>query len=212
MTFLGRNVPAARAAVSGLADGVALHGISDGSWSLSDALVAVSEITGPSDVVVATWTAGDADLRKSADMLRSGLFRSFRLLVDRSFPTRQPRYCETMRELFGEATIRIWSSHAKFALFTGGKFDVLWLGSHNLNQNKRLESFSLFGGGTLPGEYGALVREMWEIQGDGEGLDQPVVGRQHTASILADSRQLPIDLADADAANLLRMQAISESR
>ena len=52
-TFIGRNVASAREAMRDLQDGTSLHGLSDGSWSLSDAIMAILQIVGPSDVAVA---------------------------------------------------------------------------------------------------------------------------------------------------------------
>ena len=181
---LGRNVKSARTAMRDLRDGSAVHGITDGRWSLTDALLAIAEKTGPCDVVVSTWTAGDADLRIAARGLRRARFNSLRLLVDRSFITRQPTYCEVARKLFGDEAIRVWSSHAKFAIFSGGEFDVLWLGSMNLNQNKRLESFSAFGGGPLPSEYLAIVNDLFMVQGAGEGFKTPARARRDQAKII----------------------------
>ena len=83
-----------------------------------------------------------------------------------------------MRALFGDGAIRIWSSHAKFSILTGGAFDVLYLTSANLNANRRLENFSLFAGGDLPGQYMALVTDMWAAQGDGEAFDSPKLARR----------------------------------
>ena len=183
LAFLGRNVAAPRRSFADIKPGDALHGLTDGSWSLIDALLAIAEHTGPADLTCATWTAASADLSTVERALERSAFRSVRFLVDRSFQTRQPAYCDKMRALFGEPAIRVWSSHAKFALLTGGVFDVLYLTSANLNANRRLENFSLFAGGDLPGHYMALVADMWAAQGDGEGLGTPKVARRQQKQV-----------------------------
>ena len=127
-------------AFSGLVEGVTIHAISDGTWSLTDGLCEILCIVGECDLAVSTWTAAQADLKRAERLLASREIRLLRLMVDRSFQTRQPGYCALARSLFGDDAIRVWSSHAKFAVFSGGKFDVLYLTSANMNQNKRLEN------------------------------------------------------------------------
>ena len=51
---------------------------------------------------------------------------------------------------------------------SGGKWDLLYLTSANLNANKRLENYSIFVGGALPQEYLSMVREVFERQKPGE--------------------------------------------
>ena len=132
-------------AFSGLVEGVTIHAISDGTWSLTDGLCEILCIVGECDLAVSTWTAAQADLKRAERLLASREIRLLRLMVDRSFQTRQPGYCALARSLFGDDAIRIWSSHAKFAVFSSGKFDGLYLTSANMNQNKRLENHILLG-------------------------------------------------------------------
>ena len=188
-TFIGRNVASAREAMRDLQDGTSLHGLSDGSWSLSDAIMAILQIVGPSDVAVATWTMGREEISLTRSQLQTDLFQSFRLMVDRSFVSRQPDYCEAVRSSFGDSAIRTWSAHAKFAIFTGGAFDVLYLTSANLNRNARLENFSAFAGGQLPAEYLAMVNELYSIQSPSEGFDNPSAGRTHTDMVQGKTRK-----------------------
>ena len=47
------------------------------------------------------------------------------LMVDRSFVSRKPDVCRKVIDLFGADNLRVWQSHAKFAIFHGGKIDVL---------------------------------------------------------------------------------------
>ena len=122
-----------RKAFEGLVEGATVHAISDGTWSLTDGLCEILGIVGRCDLAVSTWTAAQADLKRAERLLRSREVKSLRLMVDRSFQTRQPGYCALARELFGDDAIRVWSSHAKFAVFSGGRFDVLYLTSANMN-------------------------------------------------------------------------------
>ena len=146
-----------RKAFGGLVDGAMVHAISDG-------ICEILRIVGKCDLVISTWTAGHAELRRAEQLLRAKEVRSLRLLVDRSFQTRAPDYCRLARELFGDGAIRVWSSHAKFCIFSGGRFDVLFLTSASLNANKRLENHTVVAGGEVPGEYLEMVAELFDLQ------------------------------------------------
>ena len=68
---------------------------------------------------------------------------------------------------------------------SGGKLDVLYTTSANLNANKRLENFTLFAGGDMPREYLAAVEELWKLQRPGEAFDGGTfLARPHTEQIL----------------------------
>ncbi len=169
----------------GLADGCSIHGLSDGTWSLIDGIEELLDRCGPSDVTISTWTAANADIERAEGLLQDGRIKTLRLLVDRSFESRQPRYCGRARHLFGDQALRVWNSHAKFVLVLGGKLDVLYTTSANLNANKRLENFTLFAGGELPREYLAAVEELWTLQRPGEAFDGGTfLARPHTEEIL----------------------------
>ena len=165
--FVGAHMSPA-SAFAGLKRGMAVHGLSDGSWSLSDGISELLRIVGKSHLVISTWTASNADLEKAAGFLRDDRIATIRLLVDRSFEGRQPKYCAAMRGLFGDEAVRVWSSHAKFVVIHGGRLDLLYLTSANLNANKRLENYSVVAGGSLPLEYLTMVREVFERQKPGE--------------------------------------------
>ena len=72
------------------ADGCSIHGLSDGTWSLIDAVEELLERCGPSDVTISTWTAANADIERAEGLLQDGRIKTLRLLVDRSFESRQP--------------------------------------------------------------------------------------------------------------------------
>ena len=97
-----------------------------------------------------------------------------------TFQTRQPGYCALARKLFGDDAIRVWSSHAKLAIFSGGRFDVLYLTSANMNQNKRLENHTVVAGGVLPEQYLDMVEELFDIQASGAAF-VPLSSGQKTA-------------------------------
>jgi len=130
----------AREAMGTLTHGQDVFILTYGQFSLIDLLVAILDQTGPADVTISTWTAADAHLERTADLLASAQVRSMRWIVDRSFETRQPDYCYHMRQMFGQDCIRAIRTHAKFLLVRNEKWDVVVRTSMNLNENPRLEN------------------------------------------------------------------------
>lgn len=114
-----------------------------GQFSLIDALAAILDQTGPADVVISSWTAADAHLEESAHMVESMAIRSLRMVVDRSFRTRQPAYYRRMGELFGSDCIREIRTHAKFMVVTNESWNIVVRTSMNLNENPRFENIEI---------------------------------------------------------------------
>jgi len=130
---------AARDALAGFDHGVELDVLTFGQFSIMDAVEAILDVTGPADVSIATWTAAAADLRRSEAHLQDERIRSLRLIVDRSFLTRQPDYAALCVELFGADSIRTTRLHAKFVTVVNADWHVVIRTSMNLNENPRLE-------------------------------------------------------------------------
>ena len=185
----------AHAALSDLAPGVSLHGLTDGTWSLIDAIrVTLDHIGTISCLTVSTWTANQADISSAYELLSDKRVKDVRFLIDRSFQTRQPGYCQALRERFGDGAIRVWNSHAKFVLFQGGAFDVLYLTSANLNQNRRIENFTAICGDSIPGQYANLISDLFKAQKPSQGFLNPKVGRHHTSAVFGKlSKEHPED-------------------
>jgi len=114
-----------------------------GQFSLIDALVFILDQTGPASVDLSTWTAADAHLQRSAELVESAAIKRFRMIVDRSFETRQPGYCAHMRKLFGPECIRAIRTHAKFAVVRSNTHNIVIRTSMNLNENPRLENIEI---------------------------------------------------------------------
>ena len=133
----------ARDALSEFDQGMETYCLTFGQFSLMDAIEAILEKTGPADVALSTWTAGSADLARSAESLRNGNIRSLRFIADCSFGQRQPGYLAKLRELFGDEAIRTTRTHAKFAVITNAEWSVVVRTSMNLNENPRLENIEV---------------------------------------------------------------------
>jgi hypothetical protein len=114
-----------------------------GQFSLIDALCAILDQTGPAKVSISTWTAADAHLEATAALMESAQITDLRMIVDRSFESRQPRYCAHMRKVFGRECIRAIRTHAKFMLIRSETHNVVVRTSMNLNENPRLENIEI---------------------------------------------------------------------
>lgn len=143
-----------------------------GQFSFIDAVSAIIKKIGPSEVVISTWTAGNADLSIAAEMMMRAEITDLRMLVDRSFLTRQPAYCKKMVDLFGVGCIRTWRSHAKFALIRGGDYRIVMRTSMNMNTNPRIENLEISDDPLMYEFFEQIVDEHFERQGtdvfDGE--------------------------------------------
>lgn len=153
---------------AGFGPGREVFGFNKGQFSVIDLVEAALHYTGPADLTIATWTAADADLRKLASQMENNRIRTVTWLIDYSFETRQPVFCQTMRNLFGDACIRTTATHAKFALFQNEEWRLVLQTSMNLNQNKRLENFWLGDDADLFDAYAKLVADVFYSQADGE--------------------------------------------
>ena len=183
------KVTNARDALADFGRGMETYCLTFGQFSLMDAIEAILEKTGPADVAIATWTAGAADLSRSAESLRNGNIRSLRFVVDCSFGQRQPGYLAQVRELFGDDAIRSTRTHAKYAVLTNDEWQVAVRTSMNLNENPRLETIEVSDDPALAGFLLQLTDEIFaeERAGDFRTKSRPELagmpGIQPAASV-----------------------------
>jgi len=136
-----------------------------GQFSLIDALMVVLDQTGPAHVAISTWTAAHAHLDKSAELLESADILSFRMIVDRSFKTRQPKYYAQMMDTFGVDSIRAINTHAKFITVRNDSWDIVVRTSMNLNENPRLENIEISENADFADFFEKIVNDVWEEVG-----------------------------------------------
>jgi len=145
-----------------------------GQFSLIDALVAILDQTGPADVVISSWTAADAHLEQTANMIESTEILDFKMILDRSFETRQPEYCFHMRKLFGADCIRHVRSHAKFMMIRNEEWNVVVRTSMNLNENPRLENLEITDSPAFADFMQAVVDDIFLEVASGEKRSRPL--------------------------------------
>lgn len=120
-----------------------IFGITKGQFSIIDIIKYVLDHTGPANVLLSTWTAANADIKKAFEFLHNGNIKSIKFLVDQGFVTRQSEYCEELKRLFGEDSIRFLRLHAKFIVIQNENWNFVIRTSMNLNENKRMENFEI---------------------------------------------------------------------
>lgn len=179
---------------AGFGPGIEAFGFNKGQFSFIDLIEAALAYTGPAEVTVATWTAADADLQRVASQMENDTIRKITWIVDYSFETRQPAFCRTLRNLFGDECIRTTASHSKFGLISAGDWRIVLQTSMNLNQNKRLENFWIGDDPDLFDAYSALVAEIFAIQPNGTQFDKkPSVRRSEMAKMGKSTSGDPFD-------------------
>lgn len=141
---------------------IELFGFTGGQFSLMELLVALLERTGPADVSISTWTAAFADISDACALLEHGDIRRFRLLIDNSFESRQPKYCGLVQEMFGPEAIRVTRIHAKFAVIRGGGLNLAVRTSMNLNRNRRMEQFEISDDLKMCNFLDGILDKIWE--------------------------------------------------
>jgi len=176
---------------AGFGPGREAFGFNKGQFSIVDLVTAALRFTGPAHATIATWTAADADLRRTADTMKAGGFASVRWLVDHSFETRQPVFCATMRDLFGDAAIRTTNSHAKFVLLDAPCWKIVIQTSMNLNFNRRIENFWIADDPDLYAAFAELVDEVFKLQAPGDFGRKPQDVRRETAKLGGKARNDP---------------------
>lgn len=143
-----------------------------GQFSSIDWIDALLDYTGDADATIATWTAAAADLDRVDKWIKTARLKSCSWIVDRSFPNRQPAICDGFRRRFGDDSIRVFATHAKFSLLWNDEgWRVVAMTSANLNHNARTEMFHAADDPDLFEQFSAMVADVFEAQGPGEGFE-----------------------------------------
>ena len=158
---IARDIRSPRTSFRGLDADTTIHGITDGTWSFSDAIRELLVYAGPCDMVISAWTLGKTCMQAMDRFRRRGMFRTAQVLVDMTFFQRHIRdstYHAELLRTFGVEHVRIWNSHAKFTiLHRADRLNLIYLTSANLNVNRRVENFTIVPGGELVAVYLSLI-------------------------------------------------------
>jgi hypothetical protein len=152
-------------AVAGLdLDGRETYGLTKGQFSFVDLIEAILARTGPAALELSTWTAAGTNVTTAIGMIESGRITRARWLVDASFVRRCPQLAARLRAAFGNDSIRVTRTHAKFAVVHNATWQVVCRTSMNLNENPRLEDFTLAHDPELAGFIIGNLDNLWATQ------------------------------------------------
>ena len=169
------TVASAAEAIGVIEPGCEIYGLSKGQFSLIDLIEHVLSFTGPCRGVVSTWTAAGSDVGFAYKLVTCGLLTSLQFLVDFSFMSRQPAYCQALRETFGDGCIRITKNHAKFVMLRNESWNIVIRTSMNLNENRRLENFEISDDVHLAQFLSEVIENIFETQpGAGQFDKKPI--------------------------------------
>lgn len=118
-------------------------GLTNGLFSLISLIRSTLKKTGKANVIISTWSAGFYDVNAINDLIQCGDVQNFKIILDRSFKTRQAGYATLVTELFKPENIRTTNTHSKFVLIYNEDWNVCIRSSMNLNENKRCENFDV---------------------------------------------------------------------
>lgn len=137
------NACSPAAALGPLEHGMEVLAVHKGQWPLMELVEHLLDQAGPADVTVSTWAVVTSDLDTALRLLRHGHLRSCRWLVDRSFPQRQPGYCQALRERFGDTAIVVTSNHAKVVLVRNERWSLVVRTSMNISPKSQIETWEV---------------------------------------------------------------------
>lgn len=143
--------------------GCRVVGVTKGLFSLLDLIEEVLHQCGPSAVTVSTWTPGIAEMERVFQLLRTEMVTDFRLLVDRSFVGRHPKYAVRITDMFGSEAIRQTRTHMKVALIRNDAVSIAIRTSMNFNTNPRLEQYDLDDDRLIYDLFDGVITELAEM-------------------------------------------------
>lgn len=146
--------------------------LTGGQFSSVDWIDALLDYTGEANATIATWTAASADLDRVDKWIGTARLKTCSWIVDRSFPNRQPAICDGFRKRFGDDSIRVFATHAKFSLIWNDEgWRIVALTSANLNLNARTEMFHAADDPDLFAQFSEMVDDIFGSQKAGEGFE-----------------------------------------
>jgi len=165
------SAESAAMAVGDLTPGCEIYGFTKGQFSLIDLVEHCLTCTGPADVFIATWSAAAGDIQRAHKFLKNGRIRSIRFLVDYSFQSRKPEFCQELVATFGHDVLRVTVTHAKYVMIRNDDWNLVVRTSMNLNYNPRFENFEISDDMEFAEFQQAIVDEVWSGQDVAEGFE-----------------------------------------
>ena len=175
--------------IGNIEPGCEIYGFTKGQFSCIHILEHVLKQTGPAEVVICTWSAASGDIKAAHNMLTIGGIKKLRFIVDFSFKSRKPQFCQELLEAFGADAIRVTSIHAKFMTVKSDKFNICIRTSMNLNFNPRFENFEISDCKEMLDFMHVVVDDIWETQEPHAGFISPSKGKQSFKTLYPPDRK-----------------------
>ena len=160
----------AKKAIGDLYHGCEIYGFTKGQWSIIDVIEHCLNQTGPADVFISTWSAAGADIKAVQNFIKNGQILSLKFIVDYSFQSRKPEFCQELQEIFGEDAIRVTVTHAKYVIIRNADWNLVIRTSMNLNFNPRFENFEISDSKEFADFQQTIIDEIWSNQKVAEGF------------------------------------------
>ena len=170
-----RRKSTAKEAIETLDRDVEIFGFTKGQFSSIDLIHAVIDKIGghAEKLTISTWAAAKADVSQVLDMLSSGIIDDSRWLLDLTFQRRMPELAASIRNTFGDDSIRVAKNHAKFTLIKSKNWKIVIRTSMNINYNPRFEDFTLSHDPELYDFISSVVDSVWEKQTKDLAFERP---------------------------------------
>lgn len=114
--------------------------LTNGAFSMIDAVYHVLSQTGKAKVWITTWVPGERELVDLYDLWQSGDITEIKFLLDYGYCATRAESAELLLSLFGAGNVFETRNHAKFVLIRNEEWDYCLRGSLNLNGNFRCEN------------------------------------------------------------------------
>jgi len=164
-------------AIGEIKPGCEIFGFTKGQFSIIDVIRHCLGCTGPADVFIATWSVAAGDIKAAHKFLEDGRIRTIRFLIDYSFQSRKPKFCQELRSVFGADVIRVTVTHAKYIMIRNENWNLVIRTSMNLNYNPRYENFEISDSFEFAEFQQRIIDEIWNSQEAAEGFgNRPAVG------------------------------------
>ena len=124
-----------------LEPGIQKHYYSDGNFNLMRLVFHLLKQTGPTDILMTTYSISQATLEAVIQRQNTGLIRSIRFIIDNRVKVMSPKPFQYMKENFN---FRCISLHAKVALIGNENWKVSIVTSQNATDNPKLERGIIF--------------------------------------------------------------------
>ncbi len=187
-------------AIGTLSHGCELFLFTKGQLLLIDILSVILDQTGPCDLDIITWAIGNETIDKLAALRSAGKVKGMRLIIDYSVQSMHPEYCQKIRRVFGDESIRVTKNHAKVLILRNAELNLCVRSSMNLNVNRRLEYCEISDDKDMADFFGGFFAEWWRTRATGVSFDAP--GEYHGENLrkfgIKNSDEFDMDMKNID--------------